>query len=213
MSPEIVCEHCGTMNLASGTRCRMCGWPLNKASSGFKACPECGSTHTPIAENSCVSCGWNFGTPKRLPTKEEAGPETCEHWSELPAHSHRTAMIDMAGILILVAGALGITHALLSALPSTSTDIMYHYERIIPAGKFLNGVIQDNDFLAILMFAAGALAMGLSMSVFKRSNLMLAFTGAVLGIIAIGFLLGAFFALVGLLLIAVSRREFMLECS
>jgi len=122
-------------------------------------------------------------------------------------------MIDMAGILILVAGALGITHALLSALPSTSTDIMYHYERIIPAGKFLNGVIQDNDFLAILMFAAGALAMGLSMSVFKRSNLMLAFTGAVLGIIAIGFLLGAFFALVGLLLIAVSRREFMLECS
>ncbi len=121
-------------------------------------------------------------------------------------------MIDMAGILILLAGALGITHALLTALPGTSSDLMYHYERIIPAGKFLNGVIRDNDFIAILMFIAGALSMALSMAVFKRTNLTLAISGGVLGIIAIGFLFGAFFALVGLILIAVSKRDFLLEC-
>jgi hypothetical protein len=122
-------------------------------------------------------------------------------------------MIDMAGILILLAGALGITHALLSSLPGTSAGILERYENLIPAGEFLDGIIQDNEVIAILMFAAGALAMGLSMSVFMRGNFSLALGGAVLGIVSVGFLLGAFFALVGLLLLVVSRREFLLECS
>lgn len=212
MSQEIKCEHCGTINLATQTKCRICGWGLKPADEGYKSCPECGSVHTPASADTCVSCGWNFGPPKHLPEKAAASPESCEHWSELPAHSQRSAMIDMAGILILVAGALGITHALLSALPGTSSDILNHYERIIPAGRFLDGVIQDNGFVAVLIFIAGALAMGLSMSVFKRTNLTLAVSGAVFGIIAIGFLFGAFFALVGLILLAVSKREFLLEC-
>ncbi len=212
MSPDVKCEYCDALNHGTDTMCRVCGRPLVGVDSGFKSCPECGAVHNPEGANACISCGWNFGTPKHLPEKDSSS-DTCEHWSELPVHSSRTAMIDMAGILVLLAGALGITHALLSMLPGTGSDLMYHYERIIPAGKFLNGVIQDNDFIAALMFLAGALAMGLSMTAFKRTNLTLALTGAVFGIVAIGFLLGAFFAFVGMILLAVSRREFLAECA
>jgi len=213
MSPEVKCEHCGTINPAGNTKCRICGWPLAQADAGSKVCPECGTVHKPSNGDTCISCGWNFGAPKRPPEKVPTTSEACEHWSEMPAHTSRTAMIDMAGILILLAGALGITHALLSVLPETGADLLRHYENLIPAGKFLNGVIQDNDFVAVLMFTAGALAMGLSMTVFRRDRFSLAIGGAALGIVAVGFLLGAFFALVGLLLLMVSRREFLVECS
>jgi hypothetical protein len=212
MSSDLKCEYCQTLNQATDTKCQTCGRSLVRANPGYRPCPECGSVHSPDGANTCVSCGWNFGTPKRLPDKESPQTEACEHWSELPAHSQRTAMIDMAGILILLAGALGITHALLSSLPGTGSDLMYHYERLLPPGKFLDGVIQDNGVLAVLMFIAGALAMSLSMSVFKRGSYTLALMGAVFGIVAVGFLLGAFFAAVGILLLAVSRREFLAEC-
>ena len=207
MSPEVKCDHCGTVNPAEEKKCRLCGYPLPSV------CPECGTVHAPSEHNTCISCGWDFGAPKRLPEKDDASPEACEHWSEKPIHTNRTAMIDMAGILILLAGALGIAHALLSMLPGTSENLLRQYENLIPAGEFLDGVIQDNQIIAVLMFVAGVLAAGLSMSVFRRGSFMLSLGGAALGIVAVGFLLGAFFALVGLLLLAVSRREFLLECS
>ncbi len=212
MSPEVKCDQCGTINPANAAKCRLCGMPL-AIEGRAEACPKCGTVHALSENNTCVSCGWDFGKPKRPPEKVAASPESCEHWSEQPAHTSRIAMIDMAGILVLLAGALGITQSLLSALPGTGADLMRHYENIIPAGKFLNGVIQDNLIIAVLMFVAGALAMGLSMSVFKRGSLTFALAGAVFGIVAVGFLVGAFFALVGLLLLVVSRREFLLECS
>lgn len=212
MTPEVKCEHCGTVNPAEETRCRMCGRPLAERDQGTEVCPGCGAVHARSSGDTCISCGWNFGAPKRPPEKTEAGPEACEHWSELPAHTHRTAMIDMAGILILLAGALGLTHALLAALPETGDEILTRYENIIPAGEFLNSVIRDYAFVSALMFVAGILTMGLSMSVFKRTSLWLSVAGAVFGIIAIGFLIGAFFAVVGLILLAASKREFLLEC-
>ncbi len=122
-------------------------------------------------------------------------------------------MLDVAGILILVAGGLGIFHALLALLPGTGSDILTHYENIIPPGKFLNDVIHDYDMLSVVMFISGALAMGFSMSIFSRGRLSAAVAGGVLGIVSIGFLLGSFFALVGLIILAASKREFLLECA
>ena len=215
MSSEVKCEQCGTINLAENLKCRVCGWPLMKADPGFKVCPECGSVHTPAKQDTCISCGWDLG-PSRHPPAEKVTSsqedEACEHWSELPAHTSRTAIISVAGVLILLAGALGITHALLSALPETGSAILYHYENLIPAGGFLDGVIQDNGVIASLMFISGALAMVLSLSIIRRGNPVLAVASGILGIVAIGFLIGAFFALVGLLMLAVSRREFLAEC-
>jgi len=214
MSSEVKCEHCGATNPAVETRCRLCGQPLPETSADGNVCPQCGIAHAPSAHNTCISCGWDFGKPKHVAEKEEAkSAESCEHWSEKPAHTQRSAMIDVAGILILMAGALGIAHALLSTLPGTSSDILVHYENIIPAGEVLDNIIQDNPVVGAMVFVAGALAMGMSMSVFRRGSLKVAIAGAVCGILAIGFLFGAFFSLVGLIVLAASRREFLLECS
>jgi hypothetical protein len=62
------------------------------------------------------------------------------------------------------------------------------------------------------MFVFGVLSIALSMTALKRSNYPGAVAGAVFGIMAIGFLFGAFFGLMALILLLLSEREFLLEC-
>lgn len=213
MAAEIKCDKCGTINLDNQTRCRICGSPLHAIEGGGQKCPECGYTKTPAGEEKCISCGWTFGTPKVLASATgELKPEECEHWSEEPAHTERMARIDIAGISIFLAGVLGVIHALLAALPGTSDTILSHYGSIIPQGQFLDAVLNNHLLFSALMFAFGVMALALSMLTFKRSSYAGAIAGGVFGILAIGFLFGAFFALIGLLLLALSRREFLKEC-
>jgi hypothetical protein len=80
-------------------------------------------------------------------------------------------------------------------------------------GKFLDGVLQDHVAVSMLMFVFGALSVALSMTALKRSNYAGAVAGAVFGILSIGFLFGAFFGLMALILLAISKREFLLECA
>lgn len=212
MSAEIKCAKCGTINLGDQTRCRMCGNPLHVHDEGGRECPECGSTKTPAGEEKCISCGWTFGPPKVLPSGASAAPEKCEHWSEEPAHTERMAKVDIAGISILLAGVLGIFHSILAALPGTSDTILSRYGNIIPQGRFLDGVINNYLLFSALMFVFGVLAITLSRSVFNRSSYSLSIAGGVFGILAVGFLFGAFFAVIGLLLLVLSRREYLKEC-
>ena len=213
MTAEIKCDKCGTINLDNLTRCRVCGNPLHEMEGDSQKCPECGFSKTPLGVDKCISCGWTFGAPKVLPVGAAASkPEECEHWSEEPAHTERMAKVDIAGISIFLAGVFGIVHAILAALPGTSDTILSHYGSIIPRGQFLDTVVNNHLLFSALMFAFGVIALALSMSAFKRSSYAGAITGGVFGILAIGFLFGAFFALIGLLLLALSRREFLKEC-
>jgi hypothetical protein len=139
-------------------------------------------------------------------------PEECEHWSEKPAHAERTAKVGVAGILVLLAGALGITQAILSLLPATSGSILNYFEDAIPQMESIDHLLQDYDVVAVLIFISGTLAMAMSMFAFKRTRFDGALLGSIFGILSIGFILGAFFALLALILIATSKREFIPEC-
>ncbi|OGS43490.1 MAG: hypothetical protein A3K76_00025 [Euryarchaeota archaeon RBG_13_57_23] len=177
------------------TVCRACGWDADR---GAVVCPSCGSSihHQDVEKKG----------------SESTKVEECEHWSELPTHSVRTAKVGVGGILILLAGFLGITHALLSLLPGTGEDILATYGSVIAPGETLNEILDSYEVYAGLMMLFGVLAVVLSMFAFNRSRFDGALAGGVFGVMSIGFLFGAFFALVGLLLIATSRREFIPEC-
>jgi len=213
MEENIKCPSCGTYNLKSAEKCRLCGQQLHDHTDGRKKCPACGSDSNLPGAEKCISCGMSLSTLKAAVAEiHESKAEECEHWSEGPAHAARTAKLGVAGILILLAGALGITQAVLSLLPTTGTEILSYFEGIIPQMDHINHLLQDYDVVAVLVFIFGALAMATSMFTFKRTRFVGALLGAVFGIVAIGFLIGAFFSILALLLVATSKREFIPEC-
>ncbi|OGS56135.1 MAG: hypothetical protein A3K60_07800 [Euryarchaeota archaeon RBG_19FT_COMBO_56_21] len=180
-----------------------------------------------MAPPACPACGWDADKeavvcpvcradiPHESAQKKDsdtAKAEECEHWSELPTHSVRTAKVGVGGILVLLAGFLGMTHALLSVLPGTGDDILATYGSVIAPGEALNDILDSYEIFAGLMLLFGVLAVALSTFTFNRSNFDGALASGVFGVLSIGFLFGAFFALIGLLLIATSRREFIPEC-
>jgi hypothetical protein len=215
MSPEVKCTHCGMLNLDTQTKCRMCGHPLHLTEGEVRKCPQCSSTATPLGTDRCIACGWDFGTHQPLPTKEEPSAERgeCEPAAEAPLHTVRTFGVDLAVIFMILAGGLGIIHAILASLPDTSREILSSYESVIPMGEFLDGVLQDHVAVSVLMFVFGVLAIVLSMTALRRSSFPGALAGAVFGILSIGFLFGAFFGLMALILLVISKREFLLECA
>jgi len=214
MTTETKCTNCGTINVGELMRCRMCNHPLHFSEAEVRRCPQCNSMATPVGEETCISCGWDFAATHQPPEKETPNvkPSECEYPAEAELHTVKSFSVELAVIFMLLAGGLGIMHALLAALPDTSPEILSNYGSIIPAGKFLNDVLQDHVYISVLMFVFGALSIGLSMTALKRSNYAGAVAGAVFGILSIGFLFGAFFGLAALVLLLISKREFLLEC-
>ncbi len=214
MSSEIRCTHCGTINVGSVARCRMCGHPLHHNEGEVRTCPECGSTATPLGTDRCIACGWNFGHREPGAVQEIVPPaaKECEAPAGEPIRTLTTFFVSLAVIFMIVAGGLGMIHGILAALPGTSNDILTAYEEAIPSGRFLDDIILDNAYISVLLVALGALSIGLSTMAMKRSSFAGALAGAVFGIFSIGFLFGAFFGLLALILLAVSRKEFLVEC-
>lgn len=214
MTTEIKCTNCGTINVGELMRCRVCGHPLHFSEAEVRKCPQCGSSATPIGEEKCISCGWKLGTTNPIPPNEavKVEPGDCEHPSEAELHTVRTFSVELAVVFMLLAGGLGIIHAILASAPDTSSKILANYGSVIPAGKFLNDILRDHVYISLLMFAFGVLAIVLSRSALNRSSYAGAVAGALFGILSIGFLFGAFFGLAALVLLLISRREFLLEC-
>jgi len=214
MATEIKCTNCGTINVGELIRCRMCNHPLHFSEAEVRKCPQCNSTATPVGEETCISCGWDFATTHPEPPEETPGvkPAECEYPEEAELHTVRSFSVELAVVFMLLAGGLGIMHALLAALPDTSPEILSNYGSIIPAGSILNDVLRDHVYISVFMFVFGALSIGLSMTALRRSSYAGAVAGAVFGILSIGFLFGAFFGLAALVLLLISKREFLLEC-
>jgi hypothetical protein len=214
MTTEVKCTNCGTINVGELMRCRVCGHPLHANETEVRKCPQCNSTATPIGEDRCVSCGWKFGSNQPVPPNEEreVKAEECEIPAESELHTVRSFSVDLAVIFMLLAGGLGMIHGVLAALPGTSKEILSNYESVIPMGKFLDGVLEDYVLVSVLMFVFGAASVALSITALKRSNYAGAVAGAIFGVMSIGFLFGAFFGLMALILLLISKREFLLEC-
>ena len=213
MSDDIECPHCGVPNPAGAKICRLCGKPLDEVRSDTdsRACISCGLVHTK-KEETCSHCGMpvrelvSRNLPGDLPVQE------CVHWSEKPASAGRSAKVSVAGILILIAGFLGIAQAVFAFTPEIGEGFIRTYEDLVPWAETVDTALEDFVVLQGAALIFGAVAIFGSMFALNRSRFDMAVVGAVFGILAIGFFMGALFSVFGLLLIATSRKEFLPEC-
>jgi hypothetical protein len=212
MVHEIKCVHCGTINPLPTEVCRVCGMPIESPEKGHIVCPNCGSEENLVGAHKCVDCGFILTSLPKAPEQIQTKGEECEHTFEGPAHEERQAMVYMAAILILVAGALGIAHSLLASLPGTENDILSHYHSIIPAGAALDEVIKDSSIYGALMFIFGIAAVAMSNFAFNRTRYWGSIVAGVFGVLSIGFLIGSFLALVSIIVLVAAHREFYPEC-
>ena len=143
----------------------------------------------------------------------EMNAQECVHWSDKPSSSGRAARVMMAGILILIAGVLGVAQAALALSPGLAEGFMDAYEDLVPGASATDEVLDDYVLLQIAVFVFGVLAIFGSMFALMQSRFDMSLIGGVFGILAIGFLFGAFLSLVGVILVATSRRQFLSECA
>lgn len=214
MQETVECPKCGTANPTEFANCRICGAPLrheHEATEDGIVCATCGAKIVK-EQRLCNSCR----TPVRdilmsnLPGDLPA--EECVHWSESPASATRASMISIAAILILIGGVLGITQAMLGLTPDLGEDFLRIFEDLIPGASAADDLMAEYILLQVGAFVFGALAIFGSHFAFSRSDYRLSLVGGVSGILAIGFLLGAFLSLMGLALLIISRRQFMAAC-
>jgi hypothetical protein len=214
MEEMVECHECGTANAPEATNCRICGASLgheHMVREGSTVCPTCGA-ELEKEQRLCNSCK----TPVRdiimsnLPGDLPA--EECVHWSESPASATRASMLYVAAILVLIGGVLGITQAILGLTPDLGDDFLRIFGDLIPGVEAADDLMAEYVLLQIGVFLFGSLAIFGSLFIFSRSDFRLSLVGGVSGVLAVGFLIGSFLSIVGLMLLIVSRKQFLSEC-
>ena len=143
----------------------------------------------------------------------EVDAQECVHWSDKPSTPGRAARVMMAGILILIAGVLGVAQAALALSPEIGEGFKDAYESLVPGASATDDILDDYVLLQIAVFVFGVLAIFGSTFALTQSRFDASLIGGVFGILAIGFLFGAFLSLVGVILVATSRKQFLSECA
>lgn len=214
MQSSVKCSKCGTINPSEAERCRICGNSMTHEhvrEPGSAVCAHCGQPLEPGAE-LCNSC--------KMPAKQiimsnlpkQAQDTECVHWSEKPAAAGRSARVAMAGILILIAGALGIGQAVVALNPDLSESFADIIEGVLPWGETMGDWVAEYVILQVWTLIAGLVAIAGGIFALTGTRFEFAVLGGIFSVLAIGFLMGAFLGLVGLLIIAFSRKEFLPEC-
>lgn len=151
---------------------------------------------------NCVGCG------RAIPWDANVCPY-CGHDYRLQMGSpvpQKSSKPVIGGVLIVVAGLLAFGMGLLYL--SVDASDLEDYGVTLPPEMTVEDL---QDFLVVcggilIVFAAIAVVGGIFG--LQRRHFGLALAGGVFGLLGIGFILGAVLALVGLILIAVSRSEF-----
>lgn len=161
------------------------------------------ATYPGYGSRSCVACG-------RAIQFDAGVCPYCGHDYRIPlgapAKAPRTWMPTVGGILIIIAAVLAIMMGILYMTfePSDFEDLGVALPPEFTA-EDLSGILAMCGAI-LIVFAAIAIIGGLFG--IRRKHFGLAITGGVFGLLGIGFFLGSVLALIGLILIAVSRREF-----
>ncbi len=230
------CPDCGKSNPAGSVYCNSCGKKLPTVSfEGTVKCPYCGEPGQEYRFN-CSKCGKELprdsegkplrtevGTGKKFCRRcgREIGPavtvcsycgaSTGDVWASSQAserYSDDGSYIEMpptpssssptiAGIMLVLAGILAVGQGAIYFVADNIASGL--------PGYYSSGALCLCGSLDILF---GLAAFGGAYSCFDRGNFWLAITGAVLGMLGLGFLLGGLFGLIGLILVAVSKDEF-----
>jgi predicted exporter len=96
--------------------------------------------------------------------------------------------------------------------PDVAGSLMDAMETLLPLSSSSDDLVAEYVALQVWSLAAGLLAVAGGVFALKETRYELAVMGAIFGVLSIGFLMGAFLGLVGLLILAVSRKDFLPEC-
>lgn len=214
MDEIIECLQCGTQNRSDAVNCRMCGAHLKhtyETVGGVLVCKTCGARNPDGAE-LCSSCRTPFRKLVESNLPSDIPAEACVHWSDEPSSAGRAARVLMAGILILMAGVLGVVQSVLSLSPGLGDDILTAYEDLVPGASATDAILDEYVLLQAAVFVFGAIAIFGSIFALSQSRFDMSVVGGAAGVLAIGFIMGAFLSLVALLLLVTARRAFDPEC-
>lgn len=192
------CDKCGTINLPESERCRICGslFPASAASVKGVRCPHCRAENPP-GSKECSVCQKGLGSvpPKdqhraKLIKTDEWEPKTG--YEDAPRQARRVAWVSLGGILVLMAGGLGLIDAVM----------------VVGIGVELDVIDTDTVVCSTLMALFGILAIAGGVMAILRQQFPLAVIGAVCGILAYGCALGPILSIIGLIIIVAMRKEF-----
>lgn len=161
--------------------------PPPPVESQVRMCVSCGRK-IDFASNVCPYCGHDYRTQAYAPAPK------------------KSAMPLAGGVLILIAGLL----AVIMGFMYLAMDV----SQLEETGVSLPPELTSQDLQNVL-YICGAVAtifgvIAILGGVFsmQRRHFALAILGGIFGMAGLGFLLGAVLALIGLILVAVSRHEF-----
>lgn len=157
--------------------------------SGTRKCVSCGR-EIAMDANVCQYCGYDY--------RMQAAPAK-------PAE--KSALSLIGGILILIAGILGLVLGGIFLVAANSVDTLSDWGvDVAGVGDTISDILTVCGIIIIII--ALIVVMGGFFGV-TRKHWGLAILGGVLGLFLIGpYLLASIFALIGLILVAVSKKDF-----
>lgn len=159
------------------------------------------STEAPGTRN-CVSCGRSIGWDANV-------CPYCGHdyrMRMIPVSRPGTSRARAGGVLILIAGVLAVLMGIGGiALASMNPD---SYGLVPPSGVTVEEIQEILAVLGIAAFILGFIGVIGGMFAIQKRRFGWAIVGGVTALLGIGFLIGAALAIIGLILIALSKDEF-----
>ncbi|MBN1678611.1 MAG: zinc ribbon domain-containing protein [Candidatus Thermoplasmatota archaeon] len=209
----VKCPSCGSDNPTHVSFCGRCGaaipYDLRMAAQNepvtsapqeqtpdsvpMKKCNWCGELNKWNA-NYCTNCGRDPHGQPYLHAASRSGPSSS-HYGYV-GRRRKSGLPVAGGILAILAGVLALVQGLLYLVVES---VVFDIGGVGTGSLCFCGGL--DIVFGLASFASGILAI-------QRRNFWLSILGAVLGMLGLGFLIGALFGLLGLILIAVSREEF-----
>lgn len=225
------CPKCGTANKEDAARCRICGaelMPKLGGASATKMCPFCNARNE-IDAVFCARCNKLLGEPTKKTLKTEEAKEKVEklyerRYSDYPSSAQRTARLGLAGIILIMAGIFSIADVAFTIGIGVQITHMQEYDELVEEDPRVKTFLPNLAACESIRLVFACIALFGGLAAMRRLGFGMAAAGAIFGILASGSSImalvwavwGALMALLflgsilALVLIAISRREFML---
>jgi hypothetical protein len=206
----------------------MCGSllrPERKPTGPSKQCPLC-KTRNDLDAPFCSGCGKPMGSTAIMDIKKENKREKSydRTYLDYPGSAHRTARAGVGGALMIMAAFFALVDAVFTIAISWEMTRLADYDQLLRENPQLRGVVSSLVVCQGLRFAFIIIAFAGGIFAMQRLRWGLAMVGGILGILAVLsgllILLIPFWALielvllcgavVGVIMVGISRREFML---
>lgn len=200
------CPNCGNEDEGAVRYCTKCGTRLDiggvepsSARGGPWRCSSCGWQNSSDLAR-CGSCGASRDSGQPLPPPSRVKTSTAGIWDgsavpdlrETPITTNRPVI---GGACILGSGVL----AIISGVYSLA------YTRLPVGLEQFKGLV---DTCSVIIMLLGVIAIAGGLFALSRKNFVLSLVGAITGMLAASFYVGAILGLAGIILVAFSRDEF-----